>query len=324
MEIINVKRNLAFIIAFLTIFCHSLYAQTPNNGIDVIVKYYNKTIYYPNENDNNPIFVQVTVANNGTDTFRFKLADDRMFSLDFDGFNAKNKLLDEQDSLSQKRSTSQTVYFREISLESGEQYSFIENLKNYLVIDQPGIFYFDVCFYPELYKSKNITIKSNRLTLDIRPSPDVVSAVLPTDVKTVSVLTPESISPDKVIEQTIIARQKSLWDHYFLYMDVEQMYTKDSARDRKYRTASADERNRMIKSYLADLMAERVDKDIVTIPEKFSIERTTYTQTEGSVTVLEWFKYDTFTEKKRYEYFLRLRDGIWQIYDYKVTNLGTE
>ena len=30
---------------------------------------------------------------------------------------------------------------------------------------------------------------------------------------------PMDISPDKVVEQTIIARQKSLWDQYFLYMD---------------------------------------------------------------------------------------------------------
>jgi hypothetical protein len=107
-------------------------------------------------------------------------------------------------------------------------------------------------------------------------------------------------------------------------MDVEQMLTRDAARDRKYRTASADERTRMIANYKSDLMLSKIDKDIVSIPERFSIERTTYTQTEGSVTVIEWFKYDTFTEKKRYEYFLRQRDGIWIIYNYRVENLGSE
>ena len=34
-----------------------------------------------------------------------------------------------------------------------------------------------------------------------------------------AVLTPEPISPDKVIEQTIIARQRELWDQFFLYME---------------------------------------------------------------------------------------------------------
>jgi hypothetical protein len=54
------------------------------------------------------------------------------------------------------------------------------------------------------------------------------------------------------------------------------------------------------------------------------MERTIYSQTEGTVTVLEWFPYDAFTEKKRYTYYVRQRDGIWQIYDYTVENLGTE
>ena len=322
-----VKRSIFLIITFLSIFCHSIFAQNltnQNNGIYVSIKYYNKTVYYPESSEENPIYVHITIANNGTEPFRFKLADDRMFSIDFNAFNVKNKSLPQQENLISKRTTSQTVYFREISIESDEEYSFIENLKDYIVIEDTGIYYFDLKFYPELYKNKLNFIKSNRLTLDVRPSPDIAVAMLPTNVATSAVLTPEAISPDKVIEQTIIARQRELWDQFFLYMDVEQMFTRDAARDRKYRTASADERTRMIANYKADLMLSKIDNDIVSIPERFSIERTTYSQTEGTVTVLQWFKYDTFTEKKRYEYFLRQRDGIWLIYDYRVENLGSE
>lgn len=321
------KRSIILIIAILSIFCHSLFAQNSanqNNGIDVSIKYYNKTVYYPESSEENPIYVHITISNNGTEPFRFKLADDRMFSIDFNAFNVKNKSLNQQEDLKSKRTTSQTVYFREISIESGEEYSFIENLKDYVVIDETGIYYFELKFYPELYKNKLSFIKSNRLSLDVRPSPDIAVSMLQTDVKTSAVLTPEPISPDKVIEQTIIARQRELWDQFFLYMDIEKMLTRDASRDRKYRTGSADERTRMIANYKADLMLSKIDNDIVAIPERFSIERTTYTQTEGSVTVIEWFKYDTFTEKKRYEYFLRQRDGIWQIYDYRVENLGSE
>lgn len=322
-----VKRSIFLIITFLSIFCHSIFAQNftnQNNGIDVSIKYYNKTVYYPESSEENPIYVHITIANNGTEPFRFKLADDRMFSIDFNAFNVKNKSLPQQQNLISKRTTSQTVYFREISIESGEEYSFIENLKDYVVIEDTGIYYFDLKFYPELYKNKLNFIKSNRLTLDVRPSPDIAVAMLPTNVTNSAVLTPEPISPDKVIEQTIIARQRELWDQFFLYMDVEQMFTRDAARDRKYRTASADERTRMLANYKADLMLSKIDNDIVSIPERFSIERTTYSQTEGTVTVIQWFKYDTFTEKKRYEYFLRQRDGIWLIYDYRVENLGSE
>ena len=67
-----------------------------------------------------------------------------------------------------------------------------------------------------------------------------------------------------------------------------------------------------------------LDTDIASLPSKFEIEKTIYTKLEGTVTVLEWFDYTNFSEKKRYTYYLRQRDGIWQIYDYTVDNLGTE
>jgi hypothetical protein len=60
------------------------------------------------------------------------------------------------------------------------------------------------------------------------------------------------------------------------------------------------------------------------IPSDYTIERTTYTADEGTVTVLEKFRTASFTEQKRYTYYLRLRDGIWTITDYSVVNLGSE
>ena len=141
---------------------------------------------------------------------------------------------------------------------------------------------------------------------------------------TAELLNPEDISPDKVVERTIIARQKSLWDQYFLYMDIEAMLQRDAVAKRKYNAVSADERARLLKNYKADLMQSRIDNDIVAVPESFEIEKTLYSRTEGTVTVTEWFKYPNFREKKSYVYKVRQREGIWQIYDYVVTNLGTE
>ena len=184
----------------------------------------------------------------------------------------------------------------------------------------------EVLFYPELYKSKlSNTLISNRVALEIRPSPSAGgSTFIPVAPHTSAILQPEQISPDKVVEQTIIARQRSLWDQFFLYIDVEQMLQRDPVRNRKYRSASAVERTRMIQTYKADLQQARIDGDVVAIPEKFEIEKTMYSQTEGTVSTIQWFKYNTFYEKKRYTYYVRQRDGIWQIYDYTVENLGTE
>ena len=80
----------------------------------------------------------------------------------------------------------------------------------------------------------------------------------------------------------------------------------------------------MINDFKAALMSDTIEKDIVAIPERFEIKRTDYSQTEGTVTVLEWFKYKNFYEKKEYIYYVRQRDGIWRIYGYGVNNLGTE
>ena len=328
-EITLKTRKLVLIISFLCFFGQTFFAQEnvtqDYSQASVSIKYYNRSIYYPGMNDDNPINVHVTIKNNGSETMRFKLADDRAFSLDFYAYTVKNSQLAQTDSIIEKRTTNRTVYFREISLESGEEYSFVENVKDYIRVEDPSVYYLEMTFYPELYKSKYIKLESNRLTLEIRPSPSAASSsYIPVKDVSSEILKPQEIGPDKVVEQTIIARQKSLWDQYFLYMDVESLLKRNSSLSKKYVTVSAEERARMIQSFKADLMQSRIENDIIAVPEKFEIERTTYTPTEGSVVVIEWFKYPNFSEKKRYTYKVRQREGIWTIYDYTVVNLGTE
>ena len=321
------KRTLVTIITIFSGFAQLAFSQAAKNYEDasVNISFYDRTMYYPSNTDDNPIYVHVAIANKGSETLRFKLADDRRFSMDFKAYTIKNSTLPDNEELTIKRSSNQTVYFREVSIEAGEEYSFVENVKDYIAFDEPSMYYLELSFYPELYKMQRVALTSNRLSLEIRPAPSIAaSTLLPVESKSANLLKPEAISPDKVIEQTIIARQKSLWDQYFLYMDIEQMMARNADVERKYKAASADERSRLLATYKADLMQNRIDFDIVAVPERFSIENTSYTQVSGTVTVIEWFKYPNFSERKRYVYKLRQRDGIWQIYDYSVTNLGTE
>lgn len=321
----NIKRSLLSMIAVFVVFCHTAYAKDFADSAEVSIKFYDRTMYYPGDAENNPVYVYITVANTSAETLRFKVADDKMFSIDFTAFNVKKTQLASTSRLIRKRTSNQTVYFREISLEPGEEYSFRENLKEYLEVKDPSIYYIELRFYPELYRNKENCLISNRLSLEVRPSPTAVAAsVLPVETETSVVLQPEEISPDKVVEQTIIARQKSLWDQYFLYMDLEEMLKRDSSRSEKYKISSADERVEMLRAFRASLMTQRVESDIVAIPSKFRIERTSYSETEGTVRVLEWFKNENYFERKRYTYYVRQRDGIWQIYDYTVDILGTE
>ncbi len=321
------KRTLGAIIAIFAGLAQLAFSENAKNYADakVHISFYDRTMYYPSGTEDNPIYVHVSIVNKGTETLRFKLADDRMFSMDFTAYTIKNSTLPKTENLTIKRSTNQTVYFRELSIEPGEEYSFIEDAKQYLAFNEPSIYYLELSFYPELYKLHHIEITSNRLSLEIRPAPSAASSsILPVESRTTSLLKPEAISPDKVVEQTIIARQKSLWDQYFLYMDIEQMMLRNADVARKYKAASADERSRLLETYKTDLMQNLIDYDIVAVPERFVIENTSYSQIDGTVTVIEWFKYPNFSERKRYIYKVRQRDGIWQIYDYSVTNLGTE
>lgn len=324
-------RKLGSIITVLFAFAQiGLYAQSSAKVQDfsnasVSIKYYNKSIYYPGNADDFPVFVHITIKNNGTDTLRFKLADDKKFSLDFNAYTVKNSRLPQTEEIIEKRTTNQTVYFRELALEGGEEYSFVENVKDYLKIDDSSVYYLEMFFYPELYKAKYLSLKSNRLTLEVRPSPSSASSnYIPVKDQTVEILKQEELSPDKVVESTIIARQKSLWDQYFLYMDLESLLKRNNTLAKKYAAGSAEERERILASFKADLMQSKIENDIIAVPEKFIIEKTSYTPTEGSVSVMEWFKYPNFSEIKRYNYKVRQREGIWQIYDYTVVNLGTE
>lgn len=322
------KRKILLIISTIFIFgqiAAQEISKSDYNNASVSIKYYNRSIYYPENNSENPINVHITIKNNGSETLRFKLADDRTFSLDFKVFTVKNSQLPQTEEVIEKRTTNRTVYFREIALEQGEEYSFVENVRDYIQIENPSVYYLELNYYPELYKSKYISLKSNRLTLEIRPSPTAAAAkYVPIKEETLEILEPQKLSPDKVIEQTIIARQKSQWNQFFLYMDLESLLKKNPALKRKFISVSASERNRMIESFKADLMQSRIENDIIAVPSEFSIVETRYTPTEGTVSVVEWFQYPNFKEKKNYVYKVRKREGIWQIYDYTVTNLGTE
>lgn len=334
------KRTLALIITVFTMFAHTFAAETTSSNAatntsdmaaaafaknaNISIKFYDRTMYYPGNTESNPVQIHVTITNTGSETLRFKLADDKMFSVDFDACDIKNVQLKNTDSLIRKRTTSQTVFFREVAIEPGEAYSFMENLKDFININSPSIYYINLRFYPDLYGNRSNYITSNRLSLEVRPYPAAASSnMIPVERNTVAILQPEAIGPDKVVEQTIIACQKSLWDQYFLYMNVEEMLKRDPSRKRRYNAESADGRNLMILAFKTDLMQKRIETNIVAIPSDFTIETTTYSQSEGTVKVTEYFKNETYTEKKLYTYYVRQRDGIWEIYNYTVDNLGT-
>jgi len=121
----------------------------------------------------------------------------------------------------------------------------------------------------------------------------------------------------------ISARQKSQWEKFYLYLDLETMLTQDGARQRRWLNESAEGRKRMVDQFRQELKNPSAD-GISVIPTDYLIEETRYNNFEGTVTVLEKFKNTNFTEVKRYTYYMRFKDNVWTITGYTVSNLGTE
>ena len=325
-----VKCKRALFLVFFVFLAVSMVLQAAD--IDISIRYRDMKIYYL---DPDPIWIEITLINRGPQPFRFKLADERAFTLDFDVRTTANRPAEYADLLLRKRSQSQSVFFREVLIEAGESFSFIENLRDYSFINSTGAYIVQARIYPELYKSEFYTslaanqagvLLSNRLSLNVRlpliPGPDGVP--LPLDTETNAVLVREKLPPDEVVNYILTARQKEQWEKFFLYLDLESMLNRDSYRRRQWMAESEEGRQRMIDRYRAELQSAVIDGDISTIPINFTIERTMYNADEGTVTVLEYFRTGSYTEKKRYTYYLKRIDNIWSIVDYTVVNLGTE
>ena len=294
------------------------------------IRYFDRRIYYLPDD---PFFVQITLSNSGPSTYRFRLADDRAFSIDFDVRTMTNVALGPAEILVRRRSTSQQVFFREIAIESGESFSFVEDLRNFVEIDRSGSYVVQTRIYPELLRTGGAPpaytegpLESNRLSLNIRPpalpSPGGIPVAL--DVETNANLVREKLPPDAVVRYILTARQKGQWEKFFLYLDLEAMIARDASRQRRWIAESEEGRRRMVERYRSELQAELVDGDIATIPLEFLIERTTYGASEGTVSVLEKFRTGSYIERKRYTYYLQLQDDVWTIVDYTGVSLGTE
>jgi len=335
-------------VVLLALFCviiplYAGAAETSAFGdVDFSIRFFDRRIYYV---EGDPIYIQVTVTNNSPATYRFKLADERVFSVEFDVKTVSNRSLEPADILIRKRTQYQQIFFREVAVESGESFSFVEDLRNYVNVKEPGSLVVKAYLYPELFRPGMIKtaalggslagsvpvtaagiLESKRLSLSIRPTvvtgPD--GTPIEMDIATNAVLVRERLAPDQVVEYMLTARQRSQWEKFFLYLDLEAMLSRDAARQRKWLTESEEGRRRMIDQYRQELRSDVTDGTISVIPTDFSIEQTRYNSFEGNVIVLERFRSNNFTELKQYTYSVRLKDNIWTIVDYSVVNLGTE
>jgi hypothetical protein len=289
--------------------------------VKLSIRFFDKRIYFPGSE----IPIVVTLSNESEDTYRFKLADDRVYSLSFEARTPTNRLLDLSDGYKVAMSRSGPVFYRELAIKPGEEYSFREDLGRFVRVDVPGSYSVKASFFPELSTSSAAEpIPSNLLSLSVRPSPGIPPASEAIRAVTGEALKAQAIPPDEVVRRTIVARQKGQWNEFFLYLDLESLLVRDQDRKRQYDAESDEGRRRMIERFRADLQTNVVDHDIVIQPYFFQVLETRYTEAKGFVTVLEKFQDGQLRLVKEYRFVLQRRDEVWQIVDYTVFNKGTE
>lgn len=303
------------LITLCIIFCSVLTYALDTEGIDLNIRFYEQKIYFLGDQ----IKIKTAIKNNSSAPFRFKMADNRFFNLDFEVKTSLNQQFNHANQYIQKTSTNQVVHYRELSLEPGEEYAFVAILTDYTNITKAGEFTVQALFFPELLAAaKTGSLRSNILTLYLNPQVTEPEIRAKLEEETGRILAREALPPDQVVTYTIKARQLGEWEKFFLYIDLEGLLFKDEAEERKYMAMTEDGKKARLKEFKTELMQEKLHEDILTIPDTFQILETYYTPLQGWVKVTEKFKQTDFTRVKEYTYYLKKIDKYWIIYDYSI------
>lgn len=313
-------KKAVILLVLLTVVPVAAFSQ--QSEIDVNIRFFNKELYYPDSS----IIIKVEITNGSASPYHFELADNRIYNISFDVRTLTNEPLPQSQQLIIERSSNQRVFFRNVTIGPSEQFSFYEDLSDYVDIIRPGAYVVQATFYPEINVPgvSPVGIVSNNLSLSVRPSMREMTLPTSEDAVQMARLQKVSLPPDEVVSYTLRARQRSQWEKFFLYLDVESLLKNDPARRRRFLQLSQEERMEMLNNYKQQLRNEQVDGDIIVIPDEFEVIKTEYTPEEATVQVIERFQYPGYVERKHYTYYLKKRDNVWFIYDYSVRNLGTE
>jgi hypothetical protein len=296
-----------------------------DGGVSLAISYSQKRIYYLGDSQN-PVLLDAVLTNDSDRTFRFKIAENRFYNLDFEVSTPSNILLDHSQKFIKSKNANQPVFFRDVSLEPGERYGITLILNDFVEFTRPGLFTVQALFYPELSAPSGAAapLRSNPLALSLRPAVVFPEERARIDAETGALIAREPLPPDEVVAYTLKARQKSQWEKFFLYLDLEGLYTQNPGRAESYRRMSDENRRAALDGFRRQLKSQVVDTDIVLIPTEFEVLQTSYTPFEATVLVSEKFRQHDYTEIKRFTYYLSRKDRIWLITRYETMNLGTE
>lgn len=318
------KRNLLLTVLLIssTFLC---FAETQP---EIFIRLYNQQVYY----NGSEVDIQVELRNNGIDPVDFKLADRRVHNIKLDVRTLTNDPVEECDECIKEFISSQPVYYTAVNLKPGEQFSFILKLSDFVEIKASGKYFVKAWFFNEFRTNQKEAAGSNVIEIEIAPPEPVLNettvAVSPESLK----LKPQPLYPDAVVRHILDSRiaaeaekdqvkKEEFWNQYFLYMDLEELLLKSGAGRREYLTLSETARTNKREEYRQWLINGAKDKDLLLVPTRYEIAKTSYTENNAVVVVYQEFDNGRFIDRKQYSYYLRKMDNIWTIYDYSIVNM---
>ena len=300
--------------------------DNPNNaaGVSYRIQLYNLKLYSPQS----AIQIRHIISNEGAQPFLFRLADDRVFNIHIEMQTEGGIQLEESPTLVIRRSQNSPVLYREIALAPGEEYSFIEPLRDYILIEEPGNYIARAQFFPTLLRldsSEDSLSSLEPLRIAVRPT--TRSSEKPTATTLTPTSTPllrQNIPPDQVVRYLLDARIDEDWERFFLYLNLTSIYRALPSRDRLFIRLSARNQLLEIEKFRQDLQRNSTDDGIALRPLSYRILETSYNDNQAQVEVDLTFRQTIRGSPiRRYRYFLRRDNNSWEVYDYSVTILST-
>lgn len=305
-----------------------IFSQTNNLGnVTLEINYDKEDVFYPNDY----IPIRITIKNNSAETYRFKLAENKTFNTEVNVYGLDNKALVESDKFSSLKSYENPILYREVSILPGEEFSFVQNLSDYREIKE-GVYVVSAKFYPNLNVdtiTRKSVLESNKLALSVKPAflKGDTGAKYSEELKRniVERLKQLNMPPDEVVTYLIKARIENNREKFFLYLDAESLYTKNTRAAYIYKRQSEDGRTKILNQYKDQLWASEINDDISMVPMDYEVVSTSYSGVQAEVIVRQTYKFSPkYIEAKRFTYHLDKRDNIWIINGYEVLNLGNK
>lgn len=314
------KKCTAFFIILFCLLSNLSFAQ----NIIVTIRFFDQKIYFVND----PIDIKLTIKNDSASPYHFRIADNRVFSINFDVRTATNKPGNYYSEYYQnERNSLKPVLYREVVLAPGEEYSTVIRFSDYVSIKEPGLYFIQALFYPDLYLVENAnSLLSNKLSLNLRPAVASNEERSFIEAQIDKALQRQDLPPDEIINYLLRARMKNEWSRFFLYLNLEQLYLnsylKNPAAQNQFQKLSEEEKKIKIEWYKKQIMEGKEEWHLVMLPHNFEMVETSYTPTEARVKVKQIYRHPTYDEIRYYTYYLKRSNNTWEVVNYIVQNVN--